>query len=232
MVLPNFRGPNSRPEACGSKLAQQDVLDAVAWMQKNYNVDAKRIYLTGSSGGGHMTLQMAGNHPDLWAAASAWVGISDLTAWHARHAKDKYGEMMRKSCGGAPGESKEIDAEYAARSPLTHLAGAKNVPLDIGAGIWDGHAGSVPVSHSLNAFNVVAKANGDAPIGPSVIEQLGIAEWWTNAPPVDQETFDAAFDRTIYYRRTSGKCRVTLFEGGHERLDAAALDWLERHVKE
>jgi len=56
------------------------VFDAVAWMKKNYNIDDKRIYLTGSSGGGHMTLQMVGNHPELWAAASAWVGISDLRA--------------------------------------------------------------------------------------------------------------------------------------------------------
>jgi hypothetical protein len=40
------------------------------------------------------------------------------------------------------------------------------------------------------------------------------------------------YDRTIYFRRTSGNCRVTLFEGGHERLDLAALEWLMTHVKE
>ena len=29
MVYPNFRGPNNRPEACGSDFAVQDIEDAV-----------------------------------------------------------------------------------------------------------------------------------------------------------------------------------------------------------
>lgn len=232
IVQPNYRGPNDEPAACGSKLAQQDILDAVEWMAKNYHVDRKRIYLTGSSGGGHMTMQMVGNHPGIWAAASAWVGISDLKAWHELHAKRNYGEMMRKSCGGAPGDSPAVDAEFRDRSPVTHLAAARHVPLDIAAGIYDGHQGSVPVRHSLAAFNVVAATNGDAPIDEPTIERLSDKAWWTNVLPVDAEPHDASYDRTIYFRQTSGRCRVTLFEGGHERLDHAALVWLEQHVKE
>jgi hypothetical protein len=195
-----------------------------------------------------MTMQMVGNHPDVWAAASAWVGISDLAAWHKLHANDKYGAMLRKSCGGAPGESAATDQQYRERSPVTHLANAKNVPLDIAAGIYDGHFGSVPVSHSLLAFNVVAKADGDytgittlgtgageaqsGPVSESEIVQLGNAAWWTNVGLGARLLPDQAYDRTIYFRRSSGNCRVTLFEGGHERLDAAALSWLESHTKE
>ena len=83
-LQPDFRGRNDRPQACGSDLAVQDVVDAVRWVRDRHRVDARRIYLTGSSGGGHMALLMAGRHPELWAAVSAWVPISDLPAWHTR----------------------------------------------------------------------------------------------------------------------------------------------------
>ena len=70
-LFPDFQGRNDNPDACGSEKAQQDILDAVEWAKQNYPVDPERIYLTGSSGGGHMTLLMAGRHPEVWAAASA-----------------------------------------------------------------------------------------------------------------------------------------------------------------
>ena len=41
---------------------------------------------------------------------------------------------------------------------------------------------------------------------------------------------DATFGRAIYLRRTAGKCRVTIFEGGHERVVGAAAEWLSRQV--
>lgn len=245
VLAPNFRGVNDKPEACGSKLAQQDILDAVEWAKKNHNVDTSRIYLTGESGGGHMTMLMAGKYPDVWAAASAWCGIGDLAAWYNLHKDDKYGAMCRKCCGGAPGDSAAVDAEYKARSPNTHLAGAVGVPLDIAAGIYDGHFGSVPVRHSMEAFNVVAGANmrtpgssaADSgikyagPIDEPTIAKYNVAPWFVTCPTVDEETLDKTFDRTIYLRRTSGNCRLTLFEGGHERLDATVIDWLERHAR-
>src|SRR5690606_21308450 len=138
-LFPNFRGPNQHPDACGSKLAQQDILDAVEWACRNYCIDRSRIYLTGSSGGGHMTMLMAGRYPQVWAAASAWVGISNLAAWHERHKDGRYGLMLRRSCGGAPGDSETVDREYRERSPLTHLAKAAGLPLDLAAGVHDGH---------------------------------------------------------------------------------------------
>jgi pimeloyl-ACP methyl ester carboxylesterase len=58
-VSPDFRGPNDNPEACGSELAIQDVLDAVAEARKRVKIDERRIYLLGGSGGGYMTLVMA-----------------------------------------------------------------------------------------------------------------------------------------------------------------------------
>ena len=64
-IHPDFRGPNKRPEACGSDLAVSDVIDAVNWVKENIKVDSKRIYLAGVSGGGHMALQMAGRAPQI-----------------------------------------------------------------------------------------------------------------------------------------------------------------------
>ncbi|MGC3970196.1 MAG: alpha/beta fold hydrolase [Pirellulales bacterium] len=243
-IAPNFRGPNKQPEACGSKLAQQDVLDAVDYVLKTYKVAPDQVFLTGSSGGGHMTMQLVGNHPQRWTAASAWVGISDVAAWHKLHFRDNYGAMLRASCGGAPGDNAAVDAEYRFRSPKTHLAAAVDVPLDIAAGIYDGHHGSVPVRHSLEAFNVVAAANearakssdtsaagSSQVIDEATIAKLCAAPWSASYTGPDAEQHDPSYDRTIYFRRESGNCRITLFEGGHERLDRTALEWLMKHLK-
>lgn len=234
LIHPQFRGPNIRPEAGGSDLAVQDILDAVDWISRQTRIDPRRVYLVGASGGGHMTLLMTGRHPERWAAASAWVPIADLAAWHAESVarKQRYSADVEKICGGVPGDSKKIDAEYRHRSPLTWLPHAKGVPLDIEAGIHDGHTGSVPVSHSLNAFNVLAVANGkpelqfaDAVI-QTMVEQQRVPE-----PLAFQGESPAVRKHKILLQRSAGPARVTLFEGGHEGDMAAAIDWLADHQK-
>ena len=230
-LFPDFRGMNDKPQACGSTLAQQDILDAVAWVCQRYPVDRSRIYLTGSSGGGHMTMLMAGRHPEIWAAASAWVGISDLAAWHGKHSDGRYGEMLRQCCGGPPGQSAKVDEQYRQRSPLTHLVGAVGLPLDLAAGVHDGHQGSVPIRHTLEAFNVVAEAQGAKIITEQEIAQLSRPKGRLEKPQAGDQVADRSFGRAIYLRRMAGKCRVSIFEGGHEGLPEAALAWLEQHRK-
>ena len=155
---PNFRGPNTRPEATGSELVIQDIADGVDYAKHAAKIDGSRIYLLGTSGGGYTALLMAGRRPALWAGVSAWVPISDLAAWYGEIKKSgrENCEDVSRSCGGPPGASKEVDREYHARSPLSYLEHAQGLPLDINAGIRDGHDGSVPISHSLRAFNAVA----------------------------------------------------------------------------
>jgi acetyl esterase/lipase len=82
-ISPDFRGANNRPEACASRWAIQDVLDAVAYARRHAAVDPARIYLLGASGGGHMALTMAHVAPTLWAGVSAWVPVTDLAELHA-----------------------------------------------------------------------------------------------------------------------------------------------------
>lgn len=228
-LAPNFRGANSQPQACGSKLAQQDILDAVQWAIDHHNVDPQRVYLTGASGGGHMTMLMAARYPDVWRAASAWVGISDLVAWHEKHRGSRYGNMMEACCGGAPGDSNEVDRQYAQRSPLTYMSDAHKVAIDIAAGIHDGHTGSVPILHSIVAFNRIADANQTEAVSDEEIRALSLPSGRLAAPKPGDEGFDPSFGRQHYLRRHSGNARLTIFEGGHEGIATATMAWFDRH---
>ena len=231
---PNFRGRNDTPAACGSKLARADILDAIDWVADKYQVDPSRIYLAGSSGGGHMAMLMAGHHPRRFSAVSAWVGISDLGEWYRFHLKDgqpqNYARMILKSLGGPPGTSKPIDLQYRDRSPVSVLNLAADVPLDLCAGVHDGKTGSVPIHHTLKAWNIVARARKAKVISDSEMDQL-----WTagrlKTPGQGENVKDNEFGRLIHLRRRSGPSRVTIFEGGHEGLSAPASAWLARQKR-
>lgn len=231
---PNFRGANLSPRACGSKWARQDVLDAMDWATEEFQVDRRRIYLCGVSGGGHMALLMAGHHPDRFSALSAWVGISDVADWYRFHLKDgkpqRYAQMILKCFGQPPGTSDAVDADYQDRSPLFHLHRTGDLPIDIYAGVNDGHTGSVPVSHSLKAFNRIASARQAAVVTDEEMEQLWTQRKLSNPQASDRAT-DATLGREIHLRRTAGPARVTIFDGGHESIPPAAIEWLKQHCR-
>ncbi len=228
-LQPDFRGRNDNPQACGSKWARQDILDAIDHVGNDYRLDADRVYLAGTSGGGHMAMLMAGYHPGRFSAVSAWVGISDLAEWYRFHVKDGepqgYAKMVAASCGGPPGESKRIDAQYRARSPIFHLENTGDLPLDLNAGVQDGHTGSVPIHHTLRAFNLIAQAGGHDRVSDAEIEQLWTQQKLSNPLPSDRVA-DPSYGREIRLRRRAGPARVTVFDGGHEGLPDAACHWL------
>ena len=224
LLTPNFRGRNDHPEACGSDVAQQDILDAVAWTRQHYPVDERRIYLLGLSGGGYMTMLMAARHPEPWAAASAWVGISDLRDWYAVHQTDAYGMMMRGCFGGGPETSDSTAVAYRTRSPLTYLRERGPVPLDLAAGRFDS---TVAPSHTLRAFQAVA---------PGIVSDDDIAALLAAGPgllrPMIADTaVDPLLGRRLFLRRKAGASRVSIFDGGHEWLPRAAVAWLADHRK-
>ena len=230
-IHPNFRGPNKRPEATGSDLVVADILGAVEYAKGVVSVDPARIYVVGASGGGYTALLMAAHAPDVWAGVSAWVPISDLRAWYEECTKAGrgYAANVAASCGGGPGASAAVDEQYEKRSPLTHLAKAKGVSLDINAGIHDGHKGSVPVSHSLEAFNAVA-----APEDRLSEDDISYFVTKRSVPPaLRTEVVDPTYGKwTPLFRRQSGRVRVTIFKGGHEIVYGAALRWLAEQRKE
>ncbi len=74
-------GPGAGPPAAAAqegpsnadieKWSEADVMNVLAMMRKEFNVDPARIYLTGHSMGGAGTLFLASKHADIWAAAAA-----------------------------------------------------------------------------------------------------------------------------------------------------------------
>ncbi len=54
--------------------AERDVMDVIAAMRRDYNVDADRIYLTGHSMGGYGTWSIAPKYPELFAALAPIAG--------------------------------------------------------------------------------------------------------------------------------------------------------------
>jgi poly(3-hydroxybutyrate) depolymerase len=232
MIHPNFRGKNRTPSALGSELAVADIVSAVDYMKSKYNVDENRIYLVGVSGGGHMSLLMAGRHPEIWAGVSAWCGISDIQAWWEQKSEDgpeRYASEIEKACGGKPGIDLEATKQARARSPLSYLENAGSVNLDINHGIDDGRKGSVPFTHSLNAFNLLI------PESDRISKELINAFYETQKVPDGLES-DPLND-PVYgkkhpiFRKVTPTARITIFKGGHEIIHEAALNWLNQQAK-
>lgn len=228
-IQPNFRGPNKTPRAMGSDLAVGDILKAVEFAKANGNVDSSRIYLLGCSGGGHATLLMAGRHSKIWAGASSWVPIHDIQRWHADSVKrkNKYHKMIEASLGGNPFKSEKLAKDALYRSPKKWLK-PSSLPIDINVGVHDGHTGSVPVGHSIRAFNDIA-AEKDR------ISEKDIAYIEKNRKipeHLEKPSSDSLFgNKKVLFRRQSGSARLTIFLGGHEVIQKAALYWLEKQVK-
>ncbi len=104
VIEPNIRGSTGygvafRDEALkdwgGKDL--EDVAAAAAYLKTLSYVDASRLVVFGGSYGGFMTFIAATKKPDLWRAAVAWVGISDLHKLYAKsmeHFKYYFREQM------------------------------------------------------------------------------------------------------------------------------------------
>lgn len=239
-ISPDFRGPNNRPEAAGSDLAVRDVLDAVAFARRNARVDDQRIYLLGASGGGHMALLLACRAPEVWAGVSASCPISDLAGWY-RFCEEKgyvYAAMMRR-CFGGPPDVPEREAEYRRRSPLFCLENARGVPIDIEAGILDGHDGrAVPVSHSFLAFQALLEANGlpDKKLGADEIAFIVREARLPSSLAVERDN-EAGRKYPVLFRRDTSLVRLTITDAGHDFDPGAdgqeppALTWLEKQQR-
>ena len=116
--------------------------------------------------------------------------------------------------------------EARKRSPLTWLPNAAGATvIEICTGIHDGHAGSVPVGHSIRAFNILA-----APEDRISEEDIAFIEEKEQVPEhLAARSDDPAYgDRRIHLRKQSGMVRLTLFEGSHEMLLESAWEWLGR----
>ena len=79
----------------------------------------------------------------------------------------------------------------------------------------------------MRAFNAVVPASARIP-------EASIAAWYADPMtlPRDPNLSDARYGANPpIFRKTHGNTRVTIFEGGHEILHEAALNWLAAQRK-
>ncbi|MDQ3630953.1 MAG: alpha/beta fold hydrolase, partial [Actinomycetota bacterium] len=230
MIAPNFRGINTTAQAAGSELAVQDVVDAIDYAGDRGRVDERRVYVVGFSGGGMMSLLVAGRHPDRIAGAAAWVPVHDLSDWHRYNAEQDprrdYADHIEAACGGDPARSPDARRECNRRSPRTYLDAARRarVPVYIGHGLDDT---LVRPSHALRAFNQLA--NEDDRIGRRSLRRVK-----NNALPDhlrgarDAPTHFGRQDPDVLFSRRSGSTTLAIFEGEHDLVFNPALRWMAR----
>lgn len=222
-IHPDFRGPNRRPEACGSELAIQDIEDAIAYARAHGNVDTSEIHVMGVSGGGYATLltYMKTRHPVK--TFSAWVPISNLVDWYHESVgrKQKYAREMAQVTNpdGVGADYYSLDTtEARKRSPVfmaTPVERRQHSKLFLYTGIHDGYTGSVPITQSLRFFNkVVQDFNPEAPL-ITPYEMLRLVESRNSGW---EHPSDAKRGRIHFTRQFEDKVKVTVFEGGHELL--------------
>ena len=154
LLTPDFRGSNldTNPrcrEACGSTLAKQDIKDAIDYVIHEFDVDKDNIFLLGISGGGHMSMLMAGYCPEYFKAIGAVVPISDLCLWSKQNAN--YSKHVIACCG--------TEEEMLLRSPIHYIERIATANLKIFHGKWDP---VVPVSQSISFYNKIMESHPDA----------------------------------------------------------------------
>jgi predicted esterase len=228
MIAPNFRGPNDKARATGSDLAVQDVVDAVGWARERAAIDERRVFIIGFSGGGMMSLLMAGRHPELFAGAVSWVPVHDLVEWYGytsqRRPQPRYPGHIRASCGGDPAKNEGARERCASRSPRAHLAGARAaaVPVYIGHGLGDQ---DVRPDHAVRAFNQLAAPADRVP-------RAAVADIRRNVlPPALRRSIEAPAyfgpnDPRVLFSRKSGEATVVLFDGEHDMVYHPGLRWM------
>lgn len=225
VIAPQFRGVNDDAEAMGSELAVQDVVDAIDFATGQEGVDASRVYAVGYSGGGTMSLLLAGRHPDKVTAVAAWGPPYDLIEFYRQSlaAGRHYAPDIRAACGDDPTESPEAEEECLARSPLTYLDTAREeqVPVYIGQGVHDSLLSPI---HGARAFNQLADPADQ--LSEEQLAEIGGGGLPDDLPdPVATESFFAEGDPGPVFARQSGSVWLVLFDADHDMVYQPTLRW-------
>lgn len=225
VIAPAFRGVNDDPDALGSDLAVQDVVDAIHHAASRDGVDAGRVYAVGYSGGGMMALLLAGRYPDEVAAVAAWGPPYDLIEFYRRSLEvgPGYAADIRAGCGGDPTQSGPAREECLHRSPMTHLDRAREqgVPVFIAQGISDS---LVSPSQGAKAFNQLA--DSEDRLSADEVDEIGRGTLPDHlAGSITTETYFGDGDPDPVFARQSGEAWLILFGAGHDMVYEATLRW-------
>jgi dipeptidyl aminopeptidase/acylaminoacyl peptidase len=101
----------------------EDMVAARDWLVREGIADSARIFPSGRSYGGYLTLLALGKRPDLWAGGMAGVAISDWTMLYEDSPETR--GYCAAIFGGTPDERPD---QYVASSPITY-AEAIRAPL-------------------------------------------------------------------------------------------------------
>jgi lysophospholipase L1-like esterase/pimeloyl-ACP methyl ester carboxylesterase len=223
-IHPDFRGPNNKPEACGSDLVIADLEDAIQFALKNGAVDTANVHIIGVSGGGYATMlaYMKINYPVK--SFNAWASISDLSSWYweskgrnAKYATDLEQVVMK----GNQMNWEELDSRSPIKLPVP-ADKRKNAFLNIYAGVHDGYTGSVPISHSILFYNKIA-----AELFPvqkeKLVEDSTLISLLSKQLNPYADTTTTMGGRKIHLIKKLPNLGLTIFEGSHEMIVPQAL---------
>ncbi len=223
-IHPDFRGPNNRPEACGSDAVLSDIQDAIVFAVEQGNVDTSEVHIIGVSGGGYATLLafMQLNYPVK--SFNSWAAISNLEDWYweCKGRGLKYAGDLEKVTTAGKGFNA---VESQKRSPaLMNFPEEKRkqATLHIYTGIHDGYTGSVPVTHSINMFNHLVKETVPDRSNKIVSDSLKLVLLEKRLNP-NPDTCLFLGERKIHLQREIPHITLTVFEGTHEMIVPQAL---------
>jgi pimeloyl-ACP methyl ester carboxylesterase len=231
VIAPQFRGVNDDADAMGSDLAVQDVVDAIDYATSQDGVDADRVYTVGYSGGGMMSLLLAGRHPDKVTAVAAWGPPYDLVEFYRQSLATggRYAADIRAGCGGDPAESGPAQEECLRRIPMTYLdtAREKGVPVFIAQGIFDS---LLSPSQGASAFNQLADPEDRLSAGE--VDEIGRGSLPDHlSGSITTQTYFGEGDPAPVFARQSGAVWLVLFHADHDMVYKATLRWFANDTR-
>jgi lysophospholipase L1-like esterase/pimeloyl-ACP methyl ester carboxylesterase len=223
-IHPDFRGPNNRPEACGSDLVISDIKDVIEFAIQTGKVDINNMHIIGASGGGYATMMAFQKLQYKVKSFNAWVGISDLEKWYweSKGRGQKYSTDIEMVTTGGKGFD---PADAKMRSPIHfkyNLELRSESFLNIYTGIHDGYTGSVPISQSIEFYNKILQERYPDQVEMKIADST-IIQLLASRTKKDLQPNYSIGDRKVHIRKQLPKLSLTIFEGGHEMIVPQAL---------
>ncbi|BFP42772.1 hypothetical protein FGF1_36170 [Flavobacteriaceae bacterium GF1] len=225
-IHPNFRGPNSTPDACCSKFVLSDIDDAISYAIQNSNVDTNKISIVGASGGGYAALCAYMKSRHSISKISAWAPIANLEAWYEQN-RIRDGAYLKDILNCTDSKNEVLNVKKARdRSPFFWNAPNtrfENTSLFLYTGIYDGLQGSVPITQSINFYNKLL-SDLSVPDSSKYVSEREKRLLLEHRKALD--SFGKLLNRRVILRKKFENVKLVVYEGGHEILSTYALNEL------
>nr|MBC7244119.1 prolyl oligopeptidase family serine peptidase [Chloroflexota bacterium] len=154
LMAPDIRQVNKESLGRTASLAtQHDIMDAIYYMIRHYEVDVNRIYMSGFSTGGGVAATVAAKYPDVFAAVVAWKGPTNLLQWIEQRPQLYFG-LVTYDFGCPPqGNTSACPFEWRRRAAWELVMNLKHVPMAIVHGRADDR---VPFAQSREFYDRMA----------------------------------------------------------------------------